>query len=299
MTIVVGAGPVGDAHAAIDLGMSLVNTLAGATRELVVATVEPPGWQPGSGDAERRAWADDRARDAEAAARALLGSRADGVLVEFVRLTSRSTSRALAGLAQEREATALVLGSATDGGGPSRVVVGSTADHLLHSSPVPLAIAPRGYASVAGGTANRLTCSFGGSAAQAPAVRWAAARTRESDVHLRVATFGVRAHPMYPPEIGTDIESEVDAQWQEQVAEAQAALRASLGDELDEDVTFVVSVASSWSDALTSVDWLPNEVLVLGSSTSGTLRRVFLGTRATKIMRHSPVPVLVVPREAR
>ena len=134
---------------------------------------------------------------------------------------------------------------------------------------------------------------------QAPAVRWAAALTREIDVQLRVASFGVRAHTMYPPEIGMDIESEVNAQWQEQVAAAQAALRASLGDELDDDVTFVISAGTSWSEALTSVDWLPNELLVLGSSTSGTLRRVFLGTRATKIVRYSPVPVLVVPREAR
>src|SRR4051812_40740168 len=103
MTIVVGAGPVGDAHAAIDLGMSLVTTLGEAEPELVVASVEPPGWQTGRADAERQVWVDERARDAEAAALALLGPRADGVRVEFVRLSSRSTPRALAGLAQERE----------------------------------------------------------------------------------------------------------------------------------------------------------------------------------------------------
>ena len=47
---------------------------------------------------------------------------------------------------------------------------------------------------------------------------------------------------------------------------------------------------------MTSIDWLPGEVLVLGSSTAGPLTRVFLGSRATKLIRHSPVPVLVVPR---
>jgi nucleotide-binding universal stress UspA family protein len=38
-------------------------------------------------------------------------------------------------------------------------------------------------------------------------------------------------------------------------------------------------------------------VLVIGSSELGPAARVFLGSRATKIMRHSPVPVVVVPRQ--
>ncbi len=303
MTIVVGANPFGDTRAAIDLGMSLVRTLPEATRpmELVIATVVPPGWQVPSMakvDGEMQAWLDERTRAAEDAALTFLGPRAHDVTVEFVRLSDRSTPRALARLAQERAATALVLGSATDGGAHGRVVVGSTADYLLHSSPVPLAIAPRGYecaGGASGDTAERLTCSFGGTSDQALAVRWAAALTREIEVRLRVASFGVRAHTMYPPEIGMDIESEVNAQWQEQITEAQAALKSSLGAELDDDASFVVASGTSWSDALASVDWLPNELLVLGSSTSGTLRRVFLGTRATKIVRYSPVPVLVVP----
>ena len=57
------------------------------------------------------------------------------------------------------------------------------------------------------------------------------------------------------------------------------------------------TTTSSWWDALTSVDWTPNELLILGSSSAGALRRVFLGTNATKIIRHSPVPVLVVPHD--
>ena len=73
--------------------------------------------------------------------------------------------------------------------------------------------------------AHRLTCSFSGSGVAASAVRWAARLTREIDVQLRVASFGVRSATMYPPEIGTDIESEVTEQWREQMAEAQAALR--------------------------------------------------------------------------
>ena len=191
-----------------------------------------------------------------------------------------------------------MLGSSPDGP-EGRVVVGSTADYLLHSSPVPLAIAPRAYRCAPSTTdvaAHRLTCSFSGSGVAASAVRWAARLTREIDVQLRVASFGVRSATMYPPEIGTDIESEVTAQWREQMAEAQRRSRSARR-ELDADTEFVVASGTSWSEALSSVDWMPNELLVLGSSSAGTLQRVFLGTSATKIIRHSPVPVLVVPRD--
>lgn len=298
MTIVVGANPFGDTRGALDLGVTLARTLPEATGALVlvVATVIPPGWTVPSMarvDGEMQEWVRARADEAKAAVLEHLAGRADDLTVELVRLTDRSTPRALAALAEQRGATALVLGSSQDGP-EGRVVVGSTADYLLHSSPVPLAIAPRGYRCAPSTTdvaAHRLTCSFSGSGDAASTVRWAARLTREIDVQLRVASFGVRSATMYPPEIGTDIESEVTEQWRDQMAEAQATLRA----ELDEDTELVVASGTSWGEALTSVDWMPNELLVLGSSSAGTLRRVFLGTNATKIVRHSPVPVLVVP----
>ncbi|WP_315094346.1 universal stress protein [uncultured Cellulomonas sp.] len=304
MTIVVGANPFGDLHGAIDLGVTLAHTLPEATgaNVLVVATVIPPGWTVPSMarvDGELQDWVQARADEAEAAALAFLGERAQGLTVEFVRLSERSTPRALAALAEERDATALVLGSSPDGP-QGRVVVGSTADYLLHSSPVPLAVAPRSYRCAPGTpdvAARRLTCSFSGSSLAGSAVRWAARLTREIDVQLRVASFGVRSATMYPPEIGTDIESEVTEQWRAQMAEAQSALRSSMGDLLDDDVELVVASGASWWETLSSVGWLPNELLVLGSSSAGALRRVFLGTNATKIIRHSPVPVLVVPRD--
>ena len=37
-------------------------------------------------------------------------------------------------------------------------------------------------------------------------------------------------------------------------------------------------------------------MLVVGSSAVGPVARVFLGSRASKIVRNSPVPVVVVPR---
>jgi ABC-type branched-subunit amino acid transport system ATPase component len=38
--------------------------------------------------------------------------------------------------------------------------------------------------------------------------------------------------------------------------------------------------------------------LVVGSSEAGPISRVFLGSQAAKIVRHTPVPVLAIPRAA-
>ena len=55
----------------------------------------------------------------------------------------------------------LVLGSSCDGR-VGQVVIGSTAEPLLHSSGCPVAIAPRGYRAGDGRPVTRLTCSFSG-----------------------------------------------------------------------------------------------------------------------------------------
>jgi nucleotide-binding universal stress UspA family protein len=62
------------------------------------------------------------------------------------------------------------------------------------------------------------------------------------------------------------------------------------------DLEAVVGRGETWEDALDDVDWRDGDVLVVGSSSIGPVARVFLGSRATKIVRNSPVPVVVVPR---
>jgi nucleotide-binding universal stress UspA family protein len=58
----------------------------------------------------------------------------------------------------------------------------------------------------------------------------------------------------------------------------------------------VVGHGASWEEAIDDVEWRDGDVLVVGSSSAAPAARVFLGSRASRIIRHSPVPVLVVPR---
>ena len=83
--------------------------------------------------------------------------------------------------------------------------------------------------------------------------------------------------------------------WVAQAAAAQdRALKAlkESGNALN-GVESVVAHGRSWGAAIDRLDWERDEVLVLGSSEAGVIERIFLGSNASKIVRHSPVPVVV------
>jgi nucleotide-binding universal stress UspA family protein len=64
----------------------------------------------------------------------------------------------------------------------------------------------------------------------------------------------------------------------------------------DEQVSSEVVIGNSWGGATDRLEWTRGDVLVVGSSSSSNLvSRVFLGSSAAKIVRSSPVPVIVVP----
>jgi nucleotide-binding universal stress UspA family protein len=60
-------------------------------------------------------------------------------------------------------------------------------------------------------------------------------------------------------------------------------------------VDIAVGQGTSWTAALTDIAWTDDEILVIGT-TSSPIGRLFLGSHAAKIVRHSPVPVMLVPR---
>jgi nucleotide-binding universal stress UspA family protein len=191
----------------------------------------------------------------------------------------------------ELRAEALILGSAAEGQ-RGRVAVGSTADRLLHSSPVPVAIGPRGYRGSKDHRVTALTCAYPGTPDAVQVVRQVTALAKRLEVPMRVITFAVRGRTMYPPQIGLHPE---DAVLQVRAAQAQAALAQLKNDHvIGDEVAVQVVTGSSWQQALDSAEWLDGELLALGTSPRETIARVFLGARASKILRHSPVPTLVL-----
>ncbi|WP_165605698.1 universal stress protein, partial [Mycobacterium kubicae] len=112
-------------------------------------------------------------------------------------------------------------------------------------------------------------------------------------VPVRVITFAVRGKTMYPPEVGLDAEDAILSAWATQARDILEGLRSD--GIVGKDVALQVVTGHSWREALQNTDWQDGEMLALGTSPRGDIRRVFLGARSGKIIRHSPVPVMVLP----
>ena len=176
----------------------------------------------------------------------------------------------------------IVLGSA-EAGGLGQVALGSVSGRLLYSSPIPVALAPRGFRCRGACPVRRVTAAFGGS--DDTLVTAAGRVAARVGAELRVVTFAVRPRAPIEAGVGQSGEDAILAQWTDDAVGA-----------LDREV--VVGRGETWEEALDDIEWADGDVLVVGSSSVGPIARVFLGSRAAKIVRHSPVPVVVVPREA-
>ncbi|OCB27895.1 universal stress protein [Mycobacterium malmoense] len=291
MTVVVGyrAGKVG--LSGLHLGVRIARTRG---TSLTVATIVPKPWLTPSRarvDAEYELWADALAAESAKEAAGFLDTVADGVGVDYVHRAHGSVSGGLLDVIHEVDADVLVLGSLPSGG-RGQVLIGSTADWLLHASPVPVAISPRNYRAHQG-KLTRLTCAYSATPDSVDVVKRCFEFGRRFGVPVRVITFAVRGKTMYPPEVGLEAEDQVLRAWASQVRGILEELKTN--GIVGEDVALQVVTGRSWNEALEKADWQEGEILALGTRPRGDIRRVFLGSRSTKIIRESPVPVLVLP----
>ncbi|MEV6035284.1 universal stress protein [Nonomuraea sp. NPDC052116] len=251
---------------------------------LTVAYVQPPAWSaPGPARAEESAWRAYLMEQADATlwqARELAGDDAD-----YVVHTHKGSGRGLVELARRRGADVVVIGSAA-GGGKGRITVGSTADQLLHSSSVPVLLAPRGYGDKPPAAFERLTVAYRRSPGCDAAVKDAAAVAASLDVPLRLVTLvisnGRRAR----------IEEEMLVRLRD---EAASNLRAAAHGRPRVEVE--VLEGRNVAQALGTTSWLPGEMIICASSATGPLRRVFLGDTSIKIVRAATCPVMILTRQ--
>ncbi|MFT4088692.1 MAG: universal stress protein [Gordonia sp. (in: high G+C Gram-positive bacteria)] len=158
MPILVGVDPGRSSTAALDLASLMARSI---DTDLVVAVVIGRSWMPSMAKADQE-WQDQLRGLADGAlerAREALGS---STRASYVVHEASSTRRGLAELAEKHDADFIAIGSAADGGA-NRTSLGSGSNALLHSSAVPVAIAPAGYAPPAGSRASRVTAAYGGS----------------------------------------------------------------------------------------------------------------------------------------
>lgn len=296
MTYVVGYGPHKHDRGAIELACQLATSLP---EPVVAVSVVPRGWGTpvaAGTDREFEQWAAGEGADSAALAAADLAQH-PGVEGSAIWVAGRSVPQTLLEQTVQRDASILVVGSGGDAE-PGRIRLTSKTDRLVHSSTVPVAIAPWGYRTSGGVT--RITVAFRDDDASWSLLTRVAEISRRASAQLRVVTFLVSPSKRPVTSTVTHAETQVIDLWAVQAASAQAEAQEHLtamgftGD----SVHLHIAEGADWGGAVGSVDWAEGDVLVLGSSSTHRLAQVFLGSSASKIVRHAPVPVVIVPGTA-
>ncbi|MFC7488819.1 universal stress protein [Knoellia sp. CPCC 206453] len=297
MTLLVGYRSGVDDRSGLELAATLGRS---AGLRLVVVTVVPTSWPTpvaGAADRDFARWAAERGAAAAREAEQILAEICPELTATTRWISARSVSSGLLGLVAETRASMIVIGSGTDVG-HGQINIGSTTSRLLHTSPVPVAMATRGLLHSEARRVARVTCAFRDDASSRTTLERTAAICDETGAALRIATFAVRGRTMYPAGVGgAAAEEQVLQVWLEQADAAQTQALKALPESgvQPHEVTSVVGSGRSWVAALDSIGGERDDVLVVGSSREHRVERLFLGSSATKIVRHSPVPVIVVP----
>lgn len=297
MSIVVGIAPGHELRGPLQLGALIARSYG---KPLVVAVVNSAAWPPNrSHGAVDREYQDFVAAEAQAALEEARGIVPDDLEVEYLVHRASSARRGLLELCEERDAMRLVVGA--KGEGPEgEISLGSVVTGLLHGAHVPVAVAPRGYTVPASAGLERITVAYSGSETSGDLVLGAAAVAAEAGCGIRIASFHARPRAYASAAVGLDAEDAVIAEWEAVIREETEELLGDISrfDSRPASVSVAVGAGSGWHEALRAIDWKDAEVLLVGSSSLGPLARISLGSHAVKIMRHSPVPVVVVPRRA-
>ncbi|GAA4781348.1 universal stress protein [Microbacterium gilvum] len=202
---------------------------------------------------------------------------------------AESFAEGLVGAAREFGASHIVVGAA-NGGLRGRHRLGSVASELLHSSDVPVVLAPAGSAESTE-PLSRVTAAVGTRPGADALVDEAVALAATAGVPLRLVSL-----------VTVDLPAGLDTSAIRVVGSSHAddvlgAARAELPTGIPSDV--VVAEGDSIEDAVAHLDWLPGEVVLVGSSRLARPRFLFLGSTAAKMLHELPVPMIVVPRTRR
>ncbi|RFU38044.1 universal stress protein [Actinomadura logoneensis] len=264
--------------------------------ELVVANVHPPAWPsrgPGSVDAEWLSYLREQAAAALAQAAERLAAMKFPKRGVAYRVTAhRGSGRGLVELAGEVGASLIVIGSGPRGR-RDRIAIGSTADQLLHGSPVPVMLAPRGYAEDPPARFQRLSVAYYRQRDVQATMEIVTTFANDFGLPVRLLTLVLRPSglPARFLRAGDIVERQV-----EQAEKDLAHARKILADRGVADVETEAVQGTHIHKALAAAEMLPGELLTTMSSREGPLRKVFVGESSGKIVRGSDVPVLVLPR---
>ncbi|WP_080792029.1 universal stress protein [Corynebacterium pacaense] len=207
-----------------------------------------------------------------------------------------SESVLLTQAAHEFNADLILIGS--DATAPKgQFLAGSTADALLHSSPVPLGLVPRGAKlSKKGVTRVNYAYTSESGSGHEQGLAYAAEMASIWGIPLRILSFSSTGITSSPGNGKLDLTSELSSEWREHSL-AMLDRARDYAQELHPDLSVSSEVGSGWGwvGAIDALKWKKGDLLCLGSQPMDALSRVFVGSETMEIIRNSPVPTIIYP----
>jgi nucleotide-binding universal stress UspA family protein len=196
-----------------------------------------------------------------------------------------SPARKLYEEASARHAEIVVVGS-SHRGEPGHTAAGKVLRRLLHGSPAPIAVAPRGYADQAIGSPRVIGVAFDDSPESHRALEVAARLATAASAALRVITVYTGGASVGEAQPGVVTQRAL-------MQEALYRTVADLPSKLRAEPRFLVG---SVAHVLAEQSELGVDLMVMGSRAYGPVRSFWLGSVSEDLIRISPRPLVIAPR---
>jgi nucleotide-binding universal stress UspA family protein len=203
---------------------------------------------------------------------------------------AESFPQCLIEFAVSSKAAMIVVGGTSDGI-LGKHTLGTISSALTHASPVPVALAPRGYSRTDIPTISTLTVAVPTSESKDSPLPFALALARDGGLNLRLLSL------VSHDDLSDADDGSVEIR-KRHVAAAQANLevaKASCGQSVS--IESLVADGDTVEEALDELRWGPGDVVVIGSGRLAPPRRAFLGSMSARILKNTDAPIIVVPKD--
>lgn len=290
--VVVGYSATATGRDALSLGIAVARR-QNLNLHLVLVAPEDTGYSPAHG--YDRSYDDILTSQLEQWLTDALGTVPADVTASGHVVRAVDAAEGLLAAARTLDAGLLVIG-ARSGGLLRRHRLGPMASTLLHASPVPVALAPTGYNFT--GPLGRVTTMFGGRPGGTDVIAVGLETARDRDIPLRLVSLVMVDEPDGDTDPTVDTAAINMQVINEVYSEATGRLAAEAADMVSAGTaTTVIATGRSVTDALHELDWRDDEIVLVASSRLAAHGHLFLGKTATKMMRTTPVPVVVIPAD--
>lgn len=268
----------------VALASALAKTFDADVDVVLVVRQELPDGHPGRAEYQRLLIE----RGEEWISRAIDRLTANSVSASSNVLVGESFTESLVGFAEQKDSDLIVVGGARDGffGGHT---IGPVTGALLHSSPIPVALAPRGYAEDPDETFAAVTAAVPTRPGDDNPLPFAITLASAANLAIRMLSL-VSAENLAEADSAREVRRLQVTAAQENLEVAARALPDA------PEIKSLVADGMTLESALKKLRWDDGDLLVVGSSRFAAPRRIFLGSTAARILAGVDVPVIVVPK---